>query len=82
MIPENRPTTPDLLSVFVKTPNRNNPSIPPLKIEAYFHHISKTLLALTIASATHILRIAIIKELVYKKIMLFRSDLFFLNKRL
>ena len=69
MIPENRPTTPDLLSVFVKTPSKNNPSIPPLKIEAYFHHTSKTLLELTIARATHTLKIAITKELEYKKII-------------
>ena len=28
MIPENRPTTPDLLSIFVKTPNRNKWKVP------------------------------------------------------
>ena len=82
MIPENRPTTPDLLSVFVKTPSKNKPNIPPLKIEAYFHHISKTLLAFTMASATNTLNAAIITELEYKKIILFFSDLLFLNKRL
>ena len=44
---------------FVKNPSKNNPSIPPLKIEANFHHASRALLIFIIARATEIPKSAI-----------------------
>ena len=38
-----------LFTFLEKYPNRNNPNIPPLKIDASFHHASKALCTLIIA---------------------------------
>ena len=61
--------TPMIAAVFftlgAKYPNKNNPNIPPLNMEASFHHASNALFTLIIAMAIKILNILKIKEETY-----------------
>jgi hypothetical protein len=47
---------PRLLILGAKYPNKNRPSIPPLKMEASFHYVSKALCTLIIAMAIRMLK--------------------------
>ncbi|CAI8237013.1 MAG: Uncharacterised protein [Flavobacteriaceae bacterium] len=57
-----------LLLILEKIPSKKRPSIPPLKMEAYFHHASNILFTSIIINAIEIDMIQMTKVLMYKNV--------------